>query len=432
MCSGEEKPSCSNCDRQGEPCDYSIRLNWGGRTKREPSKSGSGTSSTGSGSPYTSTFSFEEYPSPLYPSTPETSVLPNTANRHARSLSRASPPRSRPSALVSEVVRLNQPGPSQFNSQNGPSQQGRYNQSMNGLPIPASFHQYQFQTQFEFPSSAGSAFESFSYNDVGLTSANAEVPLSPPSMPPPRGSADIMYKRHTSSQSADSPATTLSDAYSPNAGPPTPYNPFSAMPLTPSSSIGSEDPTIPSSANQQSSAYPPPDLRRLSVQSLINNTQDNSLQEYNPRGESRRRYPVQDSVSTTYGYDMGLPDFDTPRNKDHSAIAIFSPPIGTLELNDDFPFIEPEPHSRDMAFGKGGYYAKPVQIRVPKSLEPLPQLLMENKMNLLYFHHFINHTARILVPHDCEKNPFRQILPESKYEPDYFNCTLTDLNSGCA
>ncbi len=40
---------------------------------------------------------------------------------------------------------------------------------------------------------------------------------------------------------------------------------------------------------------------------------------------------------------------------------------------------------------------------------------MENKMNLLYFHHFINHTARILVPHDCEKNPFRQILPGSEY-----------------
>jgi hypothetical protein len=111
---------------------------------------------------------------------------------------------------------------------------------------------------------------------------------------------------------------------------------------------------------------------------------------------------------------MGLSDFDTPRNQDQSAIAIFSPLIGTVKLNNDFSFVEQEPRSKDMAFGKGGYYAKPVQIRIPKSLEPLPPLLMENKMNLLYFHHFINHTARILVPHDCEKNPFRQILPESK------------------
>ena len=125
-------------------------------------------------------------------------------------------------------------------------------------------------------------------------------------------------------------------------------------------------------------------------------------------------YPVMDEVSTTYGYDLGLPDFDTPRNRDHSAIAIFSPPLGTMELNEDFPFKEAEPRVKDMAYGKGGYYQKPVQIRIPKSLEPLPPLLMENKMNLLYFHHFINHTARVLVPHDCEKNPFRQILPESK------------------
>ncbi|KAI9853132.1 MAG: hypothetical protein M1830_006743, partial [Pleopsidium flavum] len=32
---GEEKPSCLNCTRQGEACDYSIRLNWDGRTKRK-------------------------------------------------------------------------------------------------------------------------------------------------------------------------------------------------------------------------------------------------------------------------------------------------------------------------------------------------------------------------------------------------------------
>lgn len=224
-----------------------------------------------------------------------------------------------------------------------------------------------------------------------------------------------MFKRHKSSHSADSPATTFSDAYSPNTGPPTPYNPFVTMPLTPNSSVGSEDPSVRSSVNHQSPAYPPPDLRRLSVQSLVNNIHDSSFQEYNADGEPKRRYPVTDSVSTTYGYDMGLPDFDTPRNKDDLAIAIFSPEMGTRELYEGFPFDDTEPRTRDMAFGKGGYYAKPVQIRIPKSLEPLPPILMENRMNLLYFHHFINHTARILVPHDCEQNPFRHILPESLY-----------------
>lgn len=363
-----------------------------------------------------SSYSFEvDDDSPLYPPTPETSLPPNNTIRNVHSLTRSSPPRSRPPVVDPELVGLSQLGPHQFGSHGGLPQKGNDTQSVTGMPSSAPFHHTHFQTQFELTSPSGPAFESFSYNNVGFTPVNTEEPLSPSSMPPPRGSADSMYKRHKSSHSADSPATTLSDAYSPNTGPPTPYNPFAAMPLTPNSSVGSEDPAVRYSANQHSPAYPPPDLRRLSVQSLIHSTQDSNLQDDNPEGGSRRRYPVTDSVSTTYGYDMGLPDFDTPRNKDDSAIAVFSPPVGILELNGDFAFAEAEPRGKDMAFGKGGYYAKPVQIRIPKSLEPLPPLLMENKMNLLYFHHFINHTARILVPHDCEKNPFRQILPESKH-----------------
>lgn len=413
MYSGEEKPNCLNCERQGEPCDYSIRLNWGGRTKRDPAAPGSTASSTGSGSPYMSTFSFGDDASPWFPPTPEASVLSTTANRHARSTSWTSPPRSGPSAVDPEFVSGDQSEQFQFGSSSG-YQQDPFTQSMDGSHVSAPFQHTQFQTHYGFPSPTAPVFENFSYSNVGFTSVIADAPISPPSMLPPRGSADSIYKRHKSSHSVDSPATTLSDAQSPYTGPPTPYNPYITMPLTPNSTVGSEEPSARSSMNHQSPAYPPPDLRRLSVQSLVNSTSDSNWQECNSDREPRRKYPVVDSVSTTYGYDMGAPDFDTPRNKDDSAIAIFSPPIGTMELNDDFPFVEAEPRTRDMAFGKGGYYAKPVQIRIPKSLEPLPPILVENKMNLLYFHHFINHTARVLVPHDCEKNPFRQILPESK------------------
>ncbi|KAF3034713.1 hypothetical protein E8E12_006522 [Didymella heteroderae] len=320
-------------------------------------------------------------------------------------------------------ARIGDPASHTFGS-NPAHQNGQFIQNVTGLPASAPFHQTHFQTHFEFPSSAPT-FDSFAYNNVGFTSVNAEAPLSTPAMPPPRGSGDSLYKRHKTNHSADSPATTISDAYSPNTGPPTPYNPFVTMPLTPNSSGGSEDPSVRSSANHQSPAYPPPDIRRLSVQSLVNNPLDSNFQEHNPDGEAKRRYPVMDSVSTTYGYDLGLPDFDTPRNKDDSAIAIFSPEIGTRELYSDLPLDDAEPRTRDMAFGKGGYYVKPVPIRIPKSLEPLPPILMENKMNLLYFHHFINHTARILVPHDCEKNPFRQILPEMAVrDPSIMNLLL--------
>ncbi|KAF1929633.1 uncharacterized protein M421DRAFT_60345 [Didymella exigua CBS 183.55] len=407
---GEEKPNCLNCEHQGEPCDYSIRLNWGGRTKREPMNLGSGASSTASDSPFIPTFSFGDDALPWYPPTSEASAPPNNANRHGLSSSQNSTPRPSPTVVDPELARIGRSGSHQFGS-NLTYQQGQFTQSVNGLPASAPFLQSQFQTQFEFPPS-GPVLDEFAYSNVGFTSVNAEAPLSPPSMPPPRGSGDLMYKRHKSSHSADSPTTALSEAYSPNPGPPTPYSPFVTMPLTPNSSVGSEDPSARSSASHQSPAYPPSDLRRLSVQSLVNNTHGSTFQEYSQDDEARRRYPVTDSESTIYGYDLGLPDWDTPRNKDDSAIAVFSPEMGTRALYSDLRVDDAEPRARDMAFGKGGYYAKPVQIRIPKSLEPLPPILMENMMNLLYFHHFINHTARILVPHDCEKNPFRQILPE--------------------
>jgi hypothetical protein len=68
--------------------------------------------------------------------------------------------------------------------------------------------------------------------------------------------------------------------------------------------------------------------------------------------------------------------------------------------------------TKQMAFEPHGYYAEPVLIHIPRALEPLPAELVENQMNLLYFHHFINHTGRILVPHDCPENPFRSVLPQ--------------------
>lgn len=40
---------------------------------------------------------------------------------------------------------------------------------------------------------------------------------------------------------------------------------------------------------------------------------------------------------------------------------------------------------------------------------------MKTQMNLLYFHHFLNHTARTLVAHECSDNPFREILPKNEY-----------------
>ncbi|KAJ9659190.1 hypothetical protein H2201_007454 [Coniosporium apollinis] len=134
----------------------------------------------------------------------------------------------------------------------------------------------------------------------------------------------------------------------------------------------------------------------------------------------KRQYPQANTRdnTTTYGYDTGQPDVDVPRNDDINAITLFSPPLSRTYFDfDGNPLsnrdgsISPA-RSRPVAFERGGYYAKPVPIRISKELEPLPSMLLENPINLLYFHHFLNHTARILVPHDCDQNAFRTVLPQ--------------------
>jgi hypothetical protein len=62
-------------------------------------------------------------------------------------------------------------------------------------------------------------------------------------------------------------------------------------------------------------------------------------------------------------------------------------------------------------FGQNSAY--PDQMSIPRRLDPLPQWLLSNDQNKMYFHHYLKHTARLLVPHDCSENPFKHILPQS-------------------
>lgn len=60
------------------------------------------------------------------------------------------------------------------------------------------------------------------------------------------------------------------------------------------------------------------------------------------------------------------------------------------------------------------HYGSKMAYEIPKSLMPLPDALSKNPVKFLYFHHFINHTSKLLVTHDCLNNPFKTILPQSK------------------
>ncbi|EOA80749.1 uncharacterized protein SETTUDRAFT_174460 [Exserohilum turcica Et28A] len=364
---GEEKPSCTNCQRQGEKCDYSIRLNWGGRSRQDKICSGSDASNGVSASPYESAFVFEDDSSRLFP-------LPSEAqsqHQHARSASHASLSAST-HAIDPTLMR---PIPHIVTSPE-PVDGNPFFQA--AVPSSAPYSQAQYQTTFDARSFAAPAFDAFSSSSPNF--ASADGPMPPPSQ---SSSTDPMLQRQKYGTPIESPGTVFSDAYSPR----TVHTP-------------------------QDSAVSSPGPRRVSVQSLVNDLHGDRQYSSSYHGDDARQYPIVDAASTTYGYDLGLPDLDTPRNDDASAIAVVSPQNNAMDLNGDSPYDSSEAPSKPMAFERGGYYASPVPIRIAKTLEPLPPLLIENQMNLLYFHHFLNHTARILVPHDCERNPLRNILPQ--------------------
>ncbi|KAF2133930.1 hypothetical protein P153DRAFT_372457 [Dothidotthia symphoricarpi CBS 119687] len=401
---GEEKPYCTNCERQGETCDYSIRLNWGGRAKKDRIAPGSVLSSA-TGSPYQSTVSFDEDVSPLSPTIPQALVPSRNTKKHVRSHSDGTHPGSGTLIIDPELVRFSQ-SPSHTNTNDAEfAEQNQYLHRTIGLPTSVPYAQHQFQSMSDYPSPSVSSFDYRNYNNVGPTSVTTDAPISLASMPPPRESVEPLHKRHKHTYSMD---PSMLDVCSPSSGSPTPYSPFMAMPLTPNSSVGFEEPITQTAPKPQN--CPPLDLHRLSVQSLINGPAEDDERINGLETQRGRKYPIADSASTTFGYDRGLPDLDTPNNDDFSAIAIFSPPSGTTSFKEKQNRCLPR--TDDMNLERSGYYVEAVPVTIPQSLVPLPALLRENPMNLLYFHHFLNHTARILVPHDCEKNPFRQILPE--------------------
>lgn len=305
------------------------------------------------------------------------------------------------------------------------------------VPVDPRIQTVQNRSSVEYPSPASveNAFGSSSLAESGTGS-----PMLPPLRmnaafsSPVVSSAEHRSKRIRLSPGNDSPVshtfpnstrqsyavepanagTGATDAPSPYSIPPaTPYSSFVGTPLTPGSSVASEENGLKSGSRSLTAPYQPsPDPRRLSVNDLL-------IDSNQPAPSARERtphYPNSDASSgtTTYGYDIGQPDLDTPRNDDSGAIALFSPPVSYSGPNYFSSDSADESHGRQksIAFEANGYYAKPVPIKIPKSFEPLPSLLLENPMNLLYFHHFLNHTARILVPHDCEQNPFRNILPQ--------------------
>jgi hypothetical protein len=156
---------------------------------------------------------------------------------------------------------------------------------------------------------------------------------------------------------------------------------------------------------------------RILPDSMPNSTGEDDQESHESSLAQNKWQTYLNSVTDNYGLDSGRPDQDLTFNNDHAAI----------DINYALDLISSRWHNQEASQSTtsqavpevqaqfcSGYYSSPVPINIPRYLSPLPSSLLENPINLMYFHHFLNHTARMLVPHNCDNNPFISVLPSSK------------------
>ncbi|KAL9609299.1 MAG: hypothetical protein Q9167_005917 [Letrouitia subvulpina] len=520
---GEEKPQCLNCERQGETCDYSIRLNWEGRTKRkagettpEPSFVPTAPSSAniyeklsltgsqpdnwaryplasppkpenqGSQGPLAS---IEEYKRKLQYTpedqdkqlgdgfeakqerdTPSVSTRPvwidpaltdetSLASAGSGNLTASKSPRwnNDLSEVPAKSPRLNNnasdfpvksprwgcggafepqvagnkdplhpqlsrvrgssnpyyPSPSNSNADSPPPNQISFPSSVNaGQGHMRSTSEMLPPFHNPAPSFASQMTGRRSDEEASVTSdhLSKRMRLSP-SFDQPEGLNAISSPQFGLLGSLNPPQNLQLPAYSPSSGN------IGVLPTPASSSVTSEDAHRPNKAFQLPQESP--DIRRLSVKSLLS---DDSPADSGTESVSTFMISAVNTPTISYGVDRGFPDRDLPNNNDAIALNVVTPSLSKRSFDDgDIESPEDSYFSPEFGFGlygtnsahdQGGYYSTPVTVTIPRGLTPLPPTLQDNPMNLLYFHHFLNHTARILVPHDCSANPFKSILPQ--------------------
>ncbi|GIZ49628.1 hypothetical protein CKM354_001265700 [Cercospora kikuchii] len=391
----EARPQCANCQKHGETCDYSIRLNWGGR-----SKGGRDGASAESGS-----FTFVTTP---HSSSQQPRGLGGVGQEHVFSAQHiATAPRPVPLVpytLFSASDTASQAPPSAIDPRLEYSQQQPYGSAIR----PGSSASQPFVPQHGSPSQQPAPNEQQSPTSapVGAGASPEEFHWSPQ-----HGAKRLKLNGTSASRPSTTPRFAPYTPMQPDLSPASyhmPHTPHSIgsivnTPATPSSSLNSGSPYPPHPAALQ--VQDPPDLRRLSVKSLLSDPAEDVDRPKARRNESHG-YRI-------FGYDHGLPDHDVPHNDDQNVIFPRSPDLRrTSTAVSEASHSSNDVEASQIAFEPGGYYQNPVPVKIPRRFDPLPDELTNNQMNLLYFHHFINHTGRVMVPHDCPENPFRVVLPQ--------------------
>ena len=407
-----------NCDRNGEKiCDYSIRLNWEGRAKRK------GTATPEPGTPgsapdlglgmldFRASASFSTS-SPAYSSfgetdpaiaSPENPLNGKDARRPALQFSKFkgyvpqnSTPRSdpRPSTSGSAKRKSHQEDDDYL-------QQGYASDPANGSKAASHSNGGQATKKARTGSGTNSSHTLENQHHDYLSG----------------GSPNSLTSSHSPHMAFQSPPDTH---HTTSTGSPS-HDDF-LTPLRPASLTLNGLSRAPAAASMVHSLNP--DSRRLSVNSLL-------IQEEAHAYEHRGTIRDGGEQSVFYGIDRGIPDRDIPDNDDLHVLDLVTPTLYSGEFGNADDEVLSE-FGFGLSSSKVGCYEDgDLQVKIPRSLHPLPPLLHANPMNLMYFHFFIEFTARILVPHDCPANPFKVILPQSKWYQYCSSMSQSNADSGC-
>lgn len=396
---GEERPTCANCKKNGVKCDYSIRLNWEGRRKKR--------AEIGTVLDFQSTSSKSSKSEGSSNSTVTDQKKDGSNN-----------PKGLPPLQIQQQSHPGQP-PSQSFDQPLLSP----HQAFMSAVLPPMPHQELNAPEDVFHSPTQVRQRSFSQPAQSLGSRPI-LNLSPVDHSPfhmidglPRSSLDTINEM---------PSGTIQ--FAPNMSMMSPTIPMTPGGFSEGSQFSARPSLIPGTQAEQ-------DIRRLSVNSLLSGPPRQDFNQF-PQLETGHVLFETDldnsDEMTFYGIDRGKKDLDIGKNDDMNAISKGDSPIvhknpladsyfgngptGTSTPTIEFGFgVNMNDDTQDDNY----YYKNPVPILIPRSFEPLPTKLRDNPMNLLYFHHFLNHTAHVLVPHnDRNSNPFRTILPQMAVKND--------------
>ncbi|KMU91094.1 hypothetical protein CIHG_08765 [Coccidioides immitis H538.4] len=455
--SGEEKPVCVNCQRQGDTCDYSIRLNWEGRGKKKS----------------------------VNPSSTGTTVAKSVATASGGGgggevavQASASSPLRRPTAEGVQPNRLVNDKLWGDVRHASPTENGKSNHSL--MPAFSAHHRRHHhlpRTTTTYPQSASNYATANSYP-------------SPASAVFPRDDSSTLPQVQLSPYPSPSDSAVASPGISPfqptSTSPPFTFlqTTLSSPPVYPRPGSGPRDSSntpggtlfssTDSSDTTSEEAYPPhqqvlghqdasarPELQRVSVQSLLSHSiADGALPpsaDICPTTRENSASVIVTGSSETavsFGFDCGRVDLDINRNDDSAAIEYkiatlqLACPVTSPTMTSSSTDSERDTKKRVTAlFTKGGYYARP-RVKFPRPSPPKldhtrravsnsEDTVAVQDINLLNLSlaYSASHRARLLghaEPYNRIAHWTRHVFPKLRHALDDPNEKISETNLATA